>query len=88
VFTIWDVLRKRQQGWQPSGSSAKKQGRNRRFWIGMTAWTSLTAAVWIGADLWRMTQGDPTDYALFFAAGLFYAATAARVFVPPKGAAT
>jgi cellulose synthase (UDP-forming) len=84
VFTIWDVLRKRQQGWQPSGSSAKKQGRNRRFWIGMTAWTSSTAALWVGVDLWRMTGSQPLDFALFLAAGLFYAATAARVFVPPK----
>jgi cellulose synthase (UDP-forming) len=86
VFTIWDVLRKRQQGWQPSGSSAKKQGRNRRFWIGMVGWTSLTAAVWIGADLWRMKESSPIDFSVFLASGLFYAATAARVFVQPKGA--
>jgi cellulose synthase (UDP-forming) len=84
VFTIYDVLRKKQQGWQPSGSSAKKQGRNRRFWLGMTCWTSLTAVVWVGADLWRMKDGSPVDFAVFLASGLFYAATAARVFVQPK----
>lgn len=86
VFTIWDVLRRRRMGWQPTGSSSKKQGRNRRFWIGMTAWTGMTAAVWVGIALWRMKNGDPIDYALFLASGLFYAATAARVFLQPKEA--
>lgn len=86
VFTIWDVLRRNRMGWQPTGSSSKKQGRNRRFWIGMIGWTGVTAAVWVGVALWRMKNGDPVDYALFLASGLFYAATAARVFLQPKNA--
>jgi len=86
VFTIWDVLRNNRMGWQPTGSSATKQGRNRRFWIGMVGWTSVTAAVWIGISLWRMKNGDPIDYAIFLASGLFYAATAARVLAQPKKA--
>ena len=86
VFTIWDVLRRKRMGWQPTGSSSKKQGRNRRFWIGMTAWTGVAAAAWVGVALWRMKDGDPVDYALFLASGLFYAATAARVFLQPKEA--
>ncbi len=85
VFTIWDVLRKKRMGWQPTNSSAKKQGRNQRFWYGMVGWTALTAVLWIGLDLWRMRSGEPLAYALFMATGLFYAATAARVFVQPKG---
>lgn len=86
VFTIWDVLRRNRMGWQPTGSSSKKQGRNRRFWIGMIGWTGVTAAVWVGVALWRMKNSDPVDYALFLASGLFYAATAARVFLQPKNA--
>ena len=86
VFTIWDVLRRNRMGWQPTGSSSKKQGRNRRFWIGMIGWTGVTAAAWVGTALWRMKNGDPIDYALFLASGLFYAATAARVFLQPKKA--
>ena len=86
VFTIWDVLRRNRMGWQPTGSSSKKQGRNRRFWIGMAGWTGTAAVVWVGTALWRMKNGDPIDYALFLASGLFYAATAARVFLQPKKA--
>jgi cellulose synthase (UDP-forming) len=87
VFTIWDVLRKQRMGWQPTGSSSTKQGRNRRFWYGMIGWTSVSAAAWVGIALWRMQQSDyPLNFALFLAGGLFYAATAARVFAPPKKA--
>ncbi|HET9168071.1 MAG TPA: cellulose synthase catalytic subunit [Actinospica sp.] len=85
VFTIWDVVRKKRMGWQPTNSSAKKQGRNRRFWIGMSVWTAATAVAWVGLDLWRMQNGHPLAFALFMATGLFYGATAARVFVQPKG---
>lgn len=87
VFTIWDVLRKNRMGWQPTGTSSKKQGRNRRFWIGMIGWTSTTALVWVGLSLWRMADGqDPNNFAIFLASGLFYAATAARVLAQPKKA--
>ncbi len=86
VFTIWDVLRKKRMGWQPTGSASKKQGRNRRFWIGMAGWTLTSAVAWVGVSLWRMLNGDPVDYAIFLASGLFYLATAARVFAQPKKA--
>jgi cellulose synthase (UDP-forming) len=87
VFTIWDVLRDNRMGWQPTGSSSKKQGRNRRFWVGMIGWTGGCAVAWIGLSLWRMKDGDPIDFALFLASGLFYAATAARVFAQPRRSA-
>jgi cellulose synthase (UDP-forming) len=86
VFTIFDVLRGKRMGWQPTGSSSKKQGRNRRFWIGMIGWTGLSAVVWVGLALWRMERGYPLDFALFLASGLFFAATAARVFAQPRKA--
>lgn len=85
VFTIWDVLRDNRMGWQPSGSSAKKQGRNRRFWIGMIGWTATTAVVWISACLWRMYTMDPLNFVMLLAPGLFYAATTARVLRRPAG---
>lgn len=87
VFTIWDVLRNNRMGWQPSGSSAKKQGRNKRFWIGMIGWTALTAVVWVVLCLWRMYTMDPFNFMVLLAAGLFYGATAARVLFQPKPAA-
>ncbi len=88
VFTIWDVLRNNRMGWQPSGSSAKKQGRNKRFWIGMIGWTAVTAAAWVGLCLWRMYTMDPINFMVLLAAGLFYAATAARVLAKPGPAAS
>ncbi|MBS2964922.1 glycosyltransferase [Actinocrinis puniceicyclus] len=87
VFTIWDVLRNNRMGWQPSGSSAKKQGRNKRFWIGMIGWTATTAVAWVGLCLWRMYTMDPFNFMVLLASGLFYAATAARVLVRPRSAA-
>ncbi len=87
VFTIWDVLRDNRMGWQPSGSSSKKQGRNRRFWIGMIGWTGVSAVVWIGLCLWRMYTMDPFNFIVLLASALFYAATAARVLYQPRPAA-
>jgi cellulose synthase (UDP-forming) len=87
VFTIWDVLRNNRMGWQPSGSSSKKQGRNRRFWIGMIGWTASTAAAWVGLCLWRMYTMDPYNFVVLLASALFYAATAARVLYQPRPAA-
>jgi cellulose synthase (UDP-forming) len=87
VFTIWDVLRNNRMGWQPSGSSSKRQGRNKRFWIGMIGWTAVTAVVWVGLCLWRMYTMDPFNFIVLLAAGLFYAATAARVLTRPETSA-
>jgi cellulose synthase (UDP-forming) len=84
VFTIWDVLRNNRMGWQPTGTSAKKQGRNRRFWIGMLGWTMTSAIAWVVLALWRMLDGRPMDYAVLLAAGLFYAVTAGRVLYRPR----
>jgi cellulose synthase (UDP-forming) len=87
VFTIYDVLRNNRMGWQPSGSSSKKQGRSRRFWIGMIGWTGGTAAIWLGLSFWRMMTMNPTDFLVLFVSALFYAVTAARVLVPPRAGA-
>ena len=84
VFTIWDVLRNKRMGWQPSGTSSKKQGRNKRFWIGMIGWTATTAAAWVGLCLWRMYTMDPFNFMVLLASGLFYAATAALVLSRPR----
>jgi cellulose synthase (UDP-forming) len=81
------VLRNKRMGWQPSGTSSKKQGRNKRFWIGMIGWTAVTAATWVGLCLWRMYTMDPFNFMVLLASGLFYAATAALVLTRPRTAA-
>ena len=83
VFTIYDVLRNNRMGWQPTGSGAKKQGRGKRFWIGMIGWTGASAAVWVGLSLYRMVTMDALNFVVLLATGLFYAATAIRVYVRP-----
>ncbi|WP_327179392.1 glycosyltransferase [Streptomyces sp. NBC_01335] len=84
VFAIWDVLRRRPMGWQPTGSGGARRNNTRRLWIGVWAWTVPSTAVWIGAALWRMDTMVPEDFALPLASGLFYAAAVVRVLVLPR----
>jgi cellulose synthase (UDP-forming) len=84
VFAIWDVLRRRAMGWQPTGSGGARRNRTRRLWIGIWAWTVPATALWIGAAVWRMDTMVPEDFALPLASGLFYAAAVLRVLVLPR----
>ncbi|MFJ4677236.1 glycosyltransferase family 2 protein [Kitasatospora sp. NPDC088783] len=84
VFAIWDVLRRRPMGWQPSGSGSAKNNKTRRFWIGMWTWSMPTAVLWVGAALWRMDTMVPANFALMLGSGLFYAASVGRVLVQPR----
>lgn len=84
VFAIWDVLRRRAMGWQPTGSGGARRNRTRRLWIGIWAWTVPATALWIGAAVWRMDTMVPEDFALPLASGLFYAAAVLRVLILPR----
>ncbi|MFC7011575.1 glycosyltransferase family 2 protein [Streptomyces viridiviolaceus] len=84
VFAIWDVLRRRAMGWQPTGSGGARRNNTRRLWIGIWAWTVPVTALWVGAALWRMTTMVPEDFALPLASGLFYAVAVLRVVVLPR----
>jgi cellulose synthase (UDP-forming) len=84
VFAIWDLVRGRQLGWQPTGSSGAKKNRTRRFWIGVVVWGGGTALVWVGAAVWRMLTMSPPDFALVLASGLFYALIVGRILVQPR----
>ncbi|MEU1089387.1 cellulose synthase catalytic subunit [Streptomyces sp. NPDC005892] len=84
VFAIWDVLRGRPMGWQPTGSGGARRNNTRRLWIGVWGWTVPATAVWIGAAVWRMDTMVPQDFALPLASGLFYAAAVLRVLVLPR----
>ena len=84
TFAIWDLLRRRPMGWQPSGSSNAKNNTTRRFWIGMWAWSMPTAVLWIGAAVWRMSTMVPENFALMLGSGVFYAVSVGRVLVEPR----
>ncbi|MGW2282446.1 glycosyltransferase family 2 protein [Streptomyces sp. NPDC001770] len=84
AFAIWDVVRGRPMGWQPTGSGGARRNNTRRLWTGLWAWTVPATAVWIGAALWRMDTMVPEDFALPLASGIFYAAAVLRVLILPR----
>jgi cellulose synthase (UDP-forming) len=84
VFAIWDILRGRQAGWQPTGSATARRGDTRRVWIGVAAWSGGTAVVWTAAAFWRMATGYPPDFALVLASGLFYTMIVGRGLIQPR----
>jgi cellulose synthase (UDP-forming) len=86
AFAIFDSLRRRRMPWQPTGSSARRDGgdKARRFRVGVAVWGGSTALVWVGAAMWRMATMYPPDFALVLASGLFYAVVVGRVLVQPQ----
>jgi cellulose synthase (UDP-forming) len=84
AFAIWDILRRNRMGWQPTGSSAAKKNRTRRFWIGVGGWGATTAIVWVGAAIWRTLTMSPENFALVLSTGLFYAVVVGRILVQPR----
>ncbi|MBO0805956.1 MAG: glycosyltransferase [Nocardiopsaceae bacterium] len=84
VFAIWDMMRGRLRGWQPSGSGAKRQDGRRRLWAGLIGWSFGTAAVWAFLALWRMMTMDSYDFYLTFALGVFQLAVIGRVLIQPR----
>jgi cellulose synthase/poly-beta-1,6-N-acetylglucosamine synthase-like glycosyltransferase len=83
VFAIADLLRRRPEGWQPTGA-ATARGTQRRLRVGMVCWSGGTAVVWLTAALWRMCTLRPEDFLLLTIAGLGYAATVSRALVAPS----
>ncbi|MFJ9819228.1 glycosyltransferase family 2 protein [Streptomyces sp. NPDC101151] len=84
VFAIWDVVRRRPMGWQPTGSSGAKKNKTRRFWGGMWLWSAPTAVLWPALSVWRMNGAHPENFALMLASGLFYAVAVTRVLIQPR----
>ncbi|MEU9979270.1 glycosyltransferase family 2 protein [Streptomyces sp. NPDC051014] len=84
VFALWDAVRGRRQGWQPTGANTAKRGKMRRFWWGMWIWGGGSAALWVGAALWRAATWRASDFSLALGSGLFYACVVTRVLLPPR----
>lgn len=83
LFAFWDVARGKRRGWQPSGTSAKKQDGRRRFWLGVVGWSTCSAAAWVGLGLWRMMTMDPYNLVLIVILGMFELAVVGRILIQP-----
>jgi cellulose synthase (UDP-forming) len=84
VFALWDILRGRLRGWQPSGTGATKQDGRRRFWIGLVGWSFGSAVLWAGLALWRMMTMTPANFFLIFVLGVFQFVVVGRILIQPR----
>jgi cellulose synthase (UDP-forming) len=84
VFALWDIMRGRLHGWQPSGTGAKRQDGRNRLWIGLIGWGLGTAVLWSGLGLWRMVTWNAYDFFLTFALGVFQLAVVGRILLQPR----
>jgi cellulose synthase (UDP-forming) len=84
LFAFWDVARGKRRGWQPSGTSAKKQDGRKRFWIGVIGWSAGSTAVWVGLGLWRMMTMNPYNMILIVVLGVFDLAVISRILLQPR----
>jgi cellulose synthase (UDP-forming) len=83
VFAIWDMVRGREMGWSPTGSSGAKKNKNRRVWVAYIVWSGGAGLTWLALAGWRMTTEFPPDVALALSTALFYAVVVGRVLVQP-----
>ena len=84
IFALWDLLRGRLRGWQPSGTGSVKQDGRRRLWIGVIAWSVGTATVWAALALWRMMTMNPYNLFLIFVLGVFQLVVVGRILIQPR----
>jgi cellulose synthase (UDP-forming) len=84
AFAIFDILRGRRMGWQPTGGVAKKS-KTRRVWIGMSVWTGGTAVFWVGGAAYQMLHTNALRYAAVFLTGMFFLTVAAQALLVDPG---
>ncbi|WP_232835512.1 glycosyltransferase family 2 protein [Actinocorallia populi] len=84
VFALWDMVRGREMGWKPSGSSGVKKNKMRRVIIAYAVWSGGCSIIWVGLSCWRMATMYPPDVAMALSTALFYAVVVGRVLVEPR----
>ena len=80
TFAMWDNIRGRHMGWQPTGGTGRKS-KMRRFWVGLSVWNGGAALLWLGLTAWRSVQYGPGRYWVITAFGLLYAGIIGRVLL-------
>lgn len=91
-FAIWDALRKRTAGWQPTGGKVTSR-KTDRVWRAMAIWGGVTSVLWVGGCLVRMVQYGSISFAFLLFSGLLYAGIVVMALrarfearrVPPDG---
>jgi cellulose synthase (UDP-forming) len=84
AFALWDIMRGRLRGWQPSGTGARKQDGRRRLWAGLIGWSFASAALWVGLGLWRMMTMNAYNFFLTFVLGVFQFVVVGRILIQPR----
>ncbi|MFC0532196.1 glycosyltransferase family 2 protein [Phytohabitans kaempferiae] len=80
LFAIYDILRGRQMGWQPTGGKGQKS-RTRRLWVGLRYWTAGVGLAWVGIAGFRMLSGDALAFAPAMLSGVFFLAIVSQVLL-------
>ena len=72
-FSVFDIVRKRQLGWQTTGAKGKRP--TRRIWWAIALWSGSTGAVWVVLAAYRMKTMSALNFAFLFAVGIVYFVT-------------
>jgi cellulose synthase/poly-beta-1,6-N-acetylglucosamine synthase-like glycosyltransferase len=79
VTALWDILRRDQLAWQPTGTSKRKAG-TRRVWVGITVWNGGTSIAWVLLAWWRFERYG-ARFAVLLAIGLVSGAVTAMALL-------
>jgi Glycosyl transferase family 2 len=84
VFALWDGIRGKSMGWQPTRTPGSSL---RRFRIGVTWWSGGAASLWVALALWRTVAVGSLQFTVLLLFGLLNLAVVSRVIFPGEKAA-
>jgi cellulose synthase/poly-beta-1,6-N-acetylglucosamine synthase-like glycosyltransferase len=84
VFALWDGIRGKSMGWQPTRTPGSSL---RRFRIGVTWWSGGAASLWVILAVWRTAALGSLQFAVLLFFGLLNLAVVSRVVFPGEKAA-
>lgn len=83
TLALWDIIRGRHMGWQPTGGGGRKS-KVRRFWVGVATWNGGAALLWLGLAAWRIDEYGPARFWVITGFGVLYAAIICQVLSSHK----
>ena len=70
VFSLTDIIRGNQQGWQTTGASTRRP--TKRIWNAILIWGGLSTAAWVGLSIYRMSTMQPINFVFLLVVGVIY----------------